>query len=256
MAKTHSTETDTPGKAPAFQFYAKDFLTDEKQAGMTLEQAGAYIRLLCYCWREQTIPDEPAVLALMVGGGITAKRMAAVWPAIRACFEETDEPGRLRHGRLERERQKQEDWRQKSAKGGRHTQAGRKGGSTTDEPPSQANANTPVSVLRTPYVCTTEPAEGGAGEAWEQWRQAWEQAGRTALPLTVKSRDFQHCLDFATRYPDADWRALMLSACFVSDDPQVRKSPPSLGWFVSTWMDEIDKRLRDTGRRPKTEVAA
>jgi len=235
-------------RAPAFQFYANDFLTDEQQAAMTLEQVGVYIRLLCYCWREQTIPDEPAKVALMVGGGITARRMSAIWPAIRVCFEEVSGTGRLQHPRLERERLVQAEWREKSAKGGRHSQANRKGGATTVQPPFQANVDSSVLSLQS-SVCVQEP--GDAGAAWEQWRQAWEKSGLTPLPLTPKPRDFPHLIDFATRYPDPDWRALMLEAFFVTDDPRIRKSPPSLGWFVSTWMDETDKRLRDSGRRPK-----
>lgn len=151
-------------RSPAFQFYPMDFLSDERQAAMTVEQAGVYVRLLCYCWREHTIPDDPKALALMVGGGLTPKRMAAIWPGIRACFQpDPEQPGRLRHGRLDRERDEQQAWRQKSATGGRTTQARRKGGSTVVdrvvEPPLQPNANTsvfsPLSSVQTPSVSVT-----------------------------------------------------------------------------------------------------
>ncbi|HUU90508.1 MAG TPA: hypothetical protein VM238_04780 [Phycisphaerae bacterium] len=124
----------------------------------------------------------------------------------------------------------------------RHSE--RKGLDTTSQPLANANG------LRLTANAGAE-ATGDAGAAWEQWRQAWEKSGLTPLPLTPKPRDFPHLIDFATRYPDPDWRALMLEAFFVTDDPRIRKSPPSLGWFVSTWMDETDKRLRDSGRRPK-----
>jgi hypothetical protein len=87
--------------------------------------------------------------------------------------------------------------------------------------------------------------------AWEQWREEWQNSGYKPLPLTCSPKNSQHCIEFATRYPDPDWRALMLSVFFGSKDPQVRKSPPSLGWFVSTWMDETDKALRDAGKKPK-----
>jgi hypothetical protein len=40
----------TPGgKSPAFQFYPKDFLTDENVRVMSLQERGAYITLLCLC---------------------------------------------------------------------------------------------------------------------------------------------------------------------------------------------------------------
>jgi putative transposase len=45
------------GKDPAFQFYAADWLADEAVSVMGLEEEGAYIRALCYCWREGSIGD-------------------------------------------------------------------------------------------------------------------------------------------------------------------------------------------------------
>jgi len=54
------------GKAPAFQFYAADWLADEAVSVMSLEEEGAYIRALCYCWREGSIPaDEDNCLACL-----------------------------------------------------------------------------------------------------------------------------------------------------------------------------------------------
>ena len=58
-----------PEKAPAFQFYAEKFLLDERQAVMTLAQSGAYVRLMAYCWRELTIPDDPDLCRVLVNDG-------------------------------------------------------------------------------------------------------------------------------------------------------------------------------------------
>lgn len=91
--------------------------------------------------------------------------------------------------------------------------------------------------------------------AWEQWREAWARSGRTPADLTPNKIEEGHIIKFATRYPNAEWRALMLEQFFTTKATEVRKSPPSLGWFVSTWMDEIDKVLRDAGERPKPEAA-
>ena len=116
--------------------------------------------------------------------------------------------------------------------------------------PSRARAPKTANGLR-----LQGESEGDAGLAYQQWREAWEKSGRKALPLGCSPKDGQNCIAFAVRYPDADWRAEILRAFFASDDPQVRKSPPSLGWFVSTWMDETDMILRQVGRRPKSEAA-
>jgi uncharacterized protein YdaU (DUF1376 family) len=148
-----------PEKSPAFQFYPDLFLTDEDQVVMSLEEAGAYIRLMCYCWREQTIPDDPERLARLVG--TTPLRMKKLWPALVKCFSPDDSaPNRLRHKRLDSERAKQQTWREKSAEGGRKAQAGRKhtgkGGPTTPEPPLEGCSNIP-SPSPSPTTSKTDP---------------------------------------------------------------------------------------------------
>ena len=54
-------------KSPAFQFYPKDFMSDEKQAVMELAEVGAYIRLICVCWEEGSIPRDMKRLAKLCG---------------------------------------------------------------------------------------------------------------------------------------------------------------------------------------------
>lgn len=45
---------------PWFPFYVDAFETDEKVARLTMEQQGIYIRLLCWQWREGTVPNDSA----------------------------------------------------------------------------------------------------------------------------------------------------------------------------------------------------
>lgn len=169
-----------PEKAPAFQFYAEKFLLDERQAVMTLAQSGAYVRLMSYCWRELTIPDDPDLCRVLVNDGrVTARQFREMWPLIRSCFEPTED-GRLRHATLDREREKQAQWRQKSANGGRHSQANRKGGSTTleaepVEPPLEPKANIPSP---SPSLVPPNPPSGGIPPP----------AGGSLAPLGLKPR--------------------------------------------------------------------
>jgi len=102
-------------KAPAFQFYPKDFLSDVNVAMMSMEELGCYIKLLCVCWINQAVPAEPDRLATICG--MDRERFAAAWPQLRHCFVETD--GLLRHPRLDSERAKQDAYRQKRAVSGR-----------------------------------------------------------------------------------------------------------------------------------------
>lgn len=101
-------------KAPAFQLYAADFLTDENVLVMELDEVGAYIKLMCFAWREGSVPDDVRMLARLVGGGVSRTRMAEIWATLRPLFathEEVteavpgwsgdDAPDRVFHIRLE-----------------------------------------------------------------------------------------------------------------------------------------------------------
>ena len=94
-------------KAPAFQFYSGDFLSDAKQAAMTLVEVGAYVRLMAFDWASggKGIPDNPQVCARLIGAD--SETMSAIWLSVRACFESGPSDGMMRHPRLVRERAKQ-----------------------------------------------------------------------------------------------------------------------------------------------------
>lgn len=102
------------GKPPAFQFYAADFAMDT--AGMSAEQVGVYVRLLCFAWVNEGLPPDRGELARIAG--VSKRKLENLWPGLERCWPENGD-GRLKNPRLERERQKQLDWRRKSAKGGR-----------------------------------------------------------------------------------------------------------------------------------------
>ena len=105
-------------KAPAFQFYPKDFLTDSHVVAMNLTERGAYITLLCMCWMEQSLPADLASIAKLCR--VSQSRLQKLWPAISSCF--VLRSGRLIQPRLDRERHKQEVFRQLKSN------AGKKGG--------------------------------------------------------------------------------------------------------------------------------
>jgi uncharacterized protein YdaU (DUF1376 family) len=126
-----------PDRSPAFQFYPKDFLSDSRQAAMSLQEVGAYIRLLCVCWNDGSLPSEIDRLARIVGA--TSGHMTKLWPAISACFTaSSDDPRRLVHGRLEKERRKQENFRRRQSDNGRR--GGRPGNPTLSSGLSQTKA--------------------------------------------------------------------------------------------------------------------
>lgn len=101
-------------KAPAFQFYPKDFLTDEKVLLMTNEEIGVYISLLCIDWlndglHADSFNDYDPYLKLNGGSRL-----------VRSCFDiHPDKEGYLTNNRLQKEREKQREWRRKSSEAGK-----------------------------------------------------------------------------------------------------------------------------------------
>lgn len=140
-----------PEKSPAFQFYPKDWLSDENVAALSKEEEADYIRLICFCWLEGSIPAELAQIELLLKPDREGNRM--IDPVVYRCFEpDPNNPSRLVHPRLEKERKKQKDWREKCSVAGKASADARrakrkaeaKGSTTTVQP----NVNTSVSSLQ------------------------------------------------------------------------------------------------------------
>ena len=101
-------------KSPAFQFYPADYLSDSNTIAFTAEQDGHYLRLLCLCWLEGSIPADPRPL-LKGGATITDECLK---PILR-CFKANSREMIFTHPRLDKERKKQFEWRKKSSAGGK-----------------------------------------------------------------------------------------------------------------------------------------
>lgn len=150
-----------PEKAPAFQFYPKDFLMDGNVAGMSLAERGAYITLLSLCWIDQSLPTSHTQLARMVGLSVPA--FLKVWPSLRPCFREAaEDTTRLIHPRLEKEREKQETYRRRQSDAGKASAARRQPQLNHGSTEAQPEGNSPVSCLQTPVKePPVVPLEGG-----------------------------------------------------------------------------------------------
>jgi uncharacterized protein YdaU (DUF1376 family) len=104
-----------PNKAPAFQWYPKDWLTDEKVMLMTCEERGAYFHLLNHAWLNEdcSLPDDDKSLAILSGAN---GRWEHVFPSVRDMFEQKGD--RLFNKRLLKEREKQNKFRESKRKAG------------------------------------------------------------------------------------------------------------------------------------------
>lgn len=67
-------------KAPAFQFYASDFLSDINVVTMSMSQRGIYITLIAHEWLEGKLPADVSTLKRLCGnqrtGSRTGKKLA------------------------------------------------------------------------------------------------------------------------------------------------------------------------------------
>lgn len=111
-------------KSPAFQFYPKDFLTDSKVICMTSEQRGYYITLLCIDWLEDGFyPEDILKLAgydWHHADGTLRDDSEEVRRVLEGCFVlHRSNPAKVTNPRLQKERERQSEWREKCARGGR-----------------------------------------------------------------------------------------------------------------------------------------
>lgn len=113
------------GKAPAFQWYAKDWLTDDRRVEMSVAQRGCYADLLSYQWVNGAIPDDPTILARIVG--LPTDEMAALFVGRLADSFPVGRDGQRRNKRLERERETLDAYKE------RQRAAGKKGAQKRQE---------------------------------------------------------------------------------------------------------------------------
>ena len=116
-------------KAPAFQWYAAEYLADERVAQLSLESEAVYVRLLSYCWREGTIPANPVQCAPLC----KYADVKVIKPALTLFMRAPGQPGRLIHKRLEGEREKQQAFKDKQVINGKLGGRPRKPNDNPDE---------------------------------------------------------------------------------------------------------------------------
>ncbi len=114
------------GKLPWFPFYASDWLNDIKVSSLTLAEQGAYHRLLCHQWIEGSLPDDPGILARLLGfpawetngseESEIIKKVVAFFPSLKG------EKGQLANPRLRK------IWEERQQLHKTYREAGRKGG--------------------------------------------------------------------------------------------------------------------------------
>lgn len=220
---------------PAFQFYPKDYLSSARVAMMSLEEEGAYNRAMFYCWLHGSIPADPEQLARLIGKGASTTLATTV----QKMFEiDANDDTKMIHPRLENEREKQKEWKEKSIAGGKKSAKVRKlkkletmkGGSkmvaTNRQPKANSSSSSPSSnnTAITSVIAVGDKAKKARGsrlpEVYELTDEMIDYAKASAPDISVALEHEKFCnywhaksgrdatkIDWA-----ATWRNWMLNA--------------------------------------------
>lgn len=170
-------------KAPAFQFYPKDYESDENVKMMSLEQEGAFLRLLCHSWLHGSIPSEVAALAKICR--VPPSKMARLWPGVAPCFTEKT-AGRMVNPRQERDRAAQEQHRAERAEAGKRGAEKKWGGMARPSNGDGSAIKEPLAKDGSPFSVLRSPSPSARTERTER---PIEAAGPKANPFVDGKRD-------------------------------------------------------------------
>lgn len=148
------------GKAPAFQFYAADWLVDEAVGAMSLAARGAYVDLMALCWREGSVPDNAALCARLIR--CEAKELRRVWDAVRPRFAPlvSGDDRRLFSVRMEEQRGDLDQYVSSAGNGGRAAAA-----NMTPEQRIERARKAAIARRNRKHVDAYEQAEGKQSDA-------------------------------------------------------------------------------------------
>lgn len=225
-------ETKQKGRAPAFQFYADDFLAGTMT--MTNEERGAYISLLCLQWSKGFV-TELDIQRICLG-------MPTHCQGICQSKFEIGEDGNYRNRRLEKERDKQKERSEKQREIA-NLRWSKDANAMPTHMPGDANAYAkPI-----PEPCFPSPSPSPIEDTKKEPKELPPEleAFRLRVGAMIRRRPTTHwstkeikalkeIYDFNT--PEEDLVAL--EERYKSNDPYLRRELMTL---LNNWNGEIDK---------------
>ena len=189
-------------KAPAFQFYADDFIGGT--ITMSHEERGLYVLALCIQWGQGSLAHDDIE---RLGSGMAQPSLSKV----KAKFE-LGEDGRLRQHRMEKERMKQASYRAERSESGKKGAKskwanGSANGSAIKEPIAQPMANAwPPSPSPSPspsLIPTPPPKKERAAAAVLPFPENWTPERKQAMQSWI---DYKR--ERGAGYKPTGWKAL------------------------------------------------
>lgn len=243
-----------PDKSPAFQFYAKDFLSSSRVQRMSLAEVGAYIILLSHNWLSGSLPAAHEELAKLLK--VPMARFRKLWAGpLSECFVTCG--SQLTNARLEDERRKQIAYRQ------RQSDNGKKGGRRLSHRLSQTEAtdNPLLSPCGpTPHVMETADCRLQSSSSFKEkdkdvlfaeFRDAYPRSRRKGGPLV--EQDFLRALELAGGF--STLRAALENHLASEQWANPRMIPGMDVWFAEErWRQELPAAgaVTASANNPKT----
>lgn len=178
----------TDNKAPSYPWYPRDFAADEPVQLMSLEEEGAYRRLLDHQWLHGSIPGDVESLA-RICKNTPIKEMRRIWAKIEVCFVRMEgQPPRYVNRKLERVRQERaayvEHQKESGSRGGKarwERERQRRAQEAEASNPTSKPTGKPIeSLVAKPYPASAI-ASASAKKTWlTPFADAW--SGRCGNP--------------------------------------------------------------------------
>src|SRR6478609_5386172 len=243
-------------KAPSFQFYPADWLSSQRVQMMTLEEEGAYIRLLCYCWSHGSIPSDPVKIGRLLGKNVSTD----VETTVQRMFKvRCNDDSTMIHERLEAEKDKQETRRAQASEAGKISAQNRKNGTKTQREGNGRSNGRSKSVGA--YVPTVDgvsverksnPSSSSSTSVGEEVKKE-----ESAMPPSVGEAPIKHetllanCGQYGVTRECADswWLANDAAGWLYRDRPLVNWLS-SLKRYSNSWVSN-ENRSRIQNQRPE-----
>jgi uncharacterized protein YdaU (DUF1376 family) len=211
-----------PNKSPAFQFYPKDFIAGT--ATMSLQEVGAYMRLLCYAWDTGSVPNDGDERARICVCSKAQER--ELWKKVGKKFNLENDA--YFNERLEEERQKQAEYRRRQSDKGKASAA-------TRRQPEVNHGSTTVDSRLQPEGNSSSSSSSSSSK--ELKNDVHRGGGLIVSPLQFERLQQSHAyVGSKLRVPNALHSEL------------IAKSGANADAELRNWYQSLDDRLEESGQ--------
>lgn len=246
-------------KSPAFQFYPADWLGSQRVSLMSLEEEGAYIRLLSYCWQHGSVPADPDAAARLIGKGASPVLASKVLTMFQPPLENGSPFGAvLVHERLQAEKEKQVAWKTKSSEGGKKSAEKRKKQQDSEksaQPPLQGSLENGINqkatlCLQSMFINSSSSNEELQAVSNDTATPANAEAASVEdKPVSkVKESDEVFLAELSRHYPTTDVeQELRNMDAWLFNNPKRKKTRR----FIVGWLNRCQPELPPEPTKPE-----